>query len=115
VADEYGEIMRALGALSDAGTWAEARSIITKNPILLKIDPFSFFRMLIMMAGAVNDDAALASFRQVSTLLKRCQAVGVDAAFLEVAHKEAKQQANMQGLIDVLGQQKSIVLPDFDE
>lgn len=108
-------LMRSLGALCDASTWAEARRIINENPMLLEIDPYSFLRPMIMIAGGANDNAALASFRQVSMLLKRCEAVGADAAFLEVAHKEAKRAANIQQLLDHLEKADSIKLADFEE
>ena len=85
------------------------------NPQLLQIDPASLLRPMIMMAGAVNDNAALASFRQASMLLKRCGAVGADAAFLEVAHREAKRPANIGQLIARLEKEDSITLPDFEE
>jgi hypothetical protein len=109
------KLMRSLGALCDASAWAEARRIINENPQLLQIDTHSFLRMPIMLAGAVNDDAALASFRQVATLLKRCKAVGTDTAFLEVAHREPKRAANMQQLVDHAEKADSLKLPDFEE
>jgi hypothetical protein len=115
VSFDINRLMQSAGALCDASTWAEARRIINENPLLLQVEPGSLLRPMIMMAGGMNDNAALASFRQASALLKRCQAVGVDAAFLELAHKEPKRVANIRQLLDRLEKADSIKLADFEE